>query len=1011
MFHAERDDDLHKNGINGRAVCFWSWNSDMAEKEIRLQMEEFAQGRFGGVIIHARAGLRIPYMGDAWFAAFRTAVAQAKRLGLEIYIYDEDGWPSGFASGRIPELGDAYCFKRLEHAASNRWGDRLLAVYRGDAQAGYRRIDPADAKEGDLFFGYTIDRHYVDLLYPDTAQKFLEFVYERYAAEVGDTFGDPIKGVFTDEPQLNCAGYPWSVGLPDAFEKAYGYSLWDNLWLLAADCGEYRRFRYEFWQLVGDMFRQTFTLPVSQWCERNGLVMTGHFACEDGLCDQISSCGGIMGHYALMQLPGIDYLGNRVTSPVLMKQAASVSRQFNGGEVLSETFGCSGWGVTLARLAWIWGWQSALGVTKPCFHLAAFTMEGRRKRDYPAFFSYQEPWWDVFPAFMTWVDRHNALMREGERLCRVLVIPPILGMMSEYREASGNRERNMRHSSQFRLLLENLLNLQVDFEIGDENLMRRFAAVENGRIRLGNCAYDWVFVADSDYNRSSTMKLLQTFAKQGGRLAYVNSIPDGAEENTADWPGTKLVQNRRDMLDKYLRYAGFPRTLTLLNPRTLTVASGLAVHVRRVENRLRIHVWNMSYDQSCHAVLEVKGDLAVSRLTPEGGWEILPRTRGGSQATYVPLRLAGGENLLLETGEAAEPPLLPPVWSVDGVETASVSLTDKNCLTLDRARFAVGSDALSEELPVVHIADRLYKAAESQPEADSVVLCYQFHCSGDFVPGEGSTLAFETRDNIGATLNGGDLLPRRTGWWMDRCIGEFDARGLLRPGRNEIRLTYRLRHAGTAAHVGEVFETERNRFFYPLEPDNVYLRGDFDIEAAGILSSTPGFHSLQQARFTVTPPTPKVWKDLTPQGLWFYRGDATLTFTVTAIPGTRTILSLKDLHAALAVWEVNGRTGPLFQAPFEADLTGCLQPGKNTVRLRLVGTNRNLLGPHHHVNGENIFVGPSTFRGERGFEDFVSPWIRTDNTWTDAYAFVPFGVGGIEIRRCAAPLALEQEAP
>ena len=312
MFHAERDDDLHKNGINGRAVCFWSWNSDMAEEEIRLQMEEFAQGRFGGVIIHARAGLRIPYMGDAWFAAFRTAVAQAKRLGLEIYIYDEDGWPSGFASGRIPELGDAYCFKRLEHAASNRWGDRLLAVYRGDAQAGYRRIAPADAKEGDLFFGYTIDRHYVDLLYPDTAQKFLEFVYERYAAEVGDTFGDPIKGVFTDEPQLNCAGYPWSVGLPDAFEKAYGYSLWDNLWLLAADCGEYRRFRYEFWQLVGDMFRQTFTLPVSQWCERNGLVMTGHFACEDGLCDQISSCGGIMGHYALMQLPGIDYLVTRL---------------------------------------------------------------------------------------------------------------------------------------------------------------------------------------------------------------------------------------------------------------------------------------------------------------------------------------------------------------------------------------------------------------------------------------------------------------------------------------------------------------------------------------------------------------------------------------------------------------------------------------------------------------------------------------------------------------------------
>lgn len=176
--------------------------------------------------------------------------------------------------------------------------------------------------------------------------------------------------------------------------------------------------------------------------------------------------------------------------------------------------------------------------------------------------------------------------------------------------------------------------------------------------------------------------------------------------------------------------------------------------------------------------------------------------------------------------------------------------------------------------------------------------------------------------------------------------------------------------------MGEVFETERNRFFYPLEPDNVYLRGDFDIEAAGILSSTPGFHSLQQARFTVTPPTPKVWKDLTPQGLWFYRGDAALTFTVTAIPGTRTILSLKDLHAALAVWEVNGRTGPLFQAPFEADLTGCLQPERTRCACDWWEPTATCWGPITISTEKTFSSAPVPFRGERGFEDFVSPWIR-----------------------------------
>lgn len=139
-------------GSTAGRYAFGAGTAIWPRRKFGLQMEEFAQGRFGGVIIHARAGLRIPYMGDAWFAAFRTAVAQAKRLGLEIYIYDEDGWPSGFASGRIPELGDAYCFKRLEHAASNRWGDRLLAVYRGDAKAGYRRIAPAGREGGRSLF-------------------------------------------------------------------------------------------------------------------------------------------------------------------------------------------------------------------------------------------------------------------------------------------------------------------------------------------------------------------------------------------------------------------------------------------------------------------------------------------------------------------------------------------------------------------------------------------------------------------------------------------------------------------------------------------------------------------------------------------------------------------------------------------------------------------------------------------------------------------------------------------
>ena len=79
------------------------------------------------------------------------------------------------------------------------------------------------------------------------------------------------------------------------------------------------------------------------------------------------------------------------------------------------------------------------------------------------------------------------------------------------------------------------------------------------------------------------------------------------------------------------------------------------------------------------------------------------------------------------------------------------------------------------------------------------------------------------------------------------------------------------------------------------------------------------------------------------------------------------------------------------------DITEALLPGENTVMVRLLGHNRNLLGPHHHIKGETAIVGPDTFEGRKGFEDFVSPDVREENTWTDSYHFIPFGCGRIKI--------------
>ena len=76
------------------------------------------------------------------------------------------------------------------------------------------------------------NRCYVDLLYPGVTEKFLEVTHEAYRRAVGDQFGKRIPGSFTDEPNLHPApngALPWTDGLPEEFQKRWGYSLVDNL--------------------------------------------------------------------------------------------------------------------------------------------------------------------------------------------------------------------------------------------------------------------------------------------------------------------------------------------------------------------------------------------------------------------------------------------------------------------------------------------------------------------------------------------------------------------------------------------------------------------------------------------------------------------------------------------------------------------------------------------------------------------------------------------------------------
>ncbi len=80
------------NTRDNGAVPFWFWNGDQQEGEITRQLELAAQGglKRGRRFMRVQ-GIRPNTCPSAGVALTRHTCEQAKRLGLDIWLYDEEG--------------------------------------------------------------------------------------------------------------------------------------------------------------------------------------------------------------------------------------------------------------------------------------------------------------------------------------------------------------------------------------------------------------------------------------------------------------------------------------------------------------------------------------------------------------------------------------------------------------------------------------------------------------------------------------------------------------------------------------------------------------------------------------------------------------------------------------------------------------------------------------------------------------------------------------------------------
>ncbi|MBQ8576475.1 MAG: hypothetical protein IJ449_00690 [Clostridia bacterium] len=976
--------DVKEHAITHGSIPFWSWNDRLDEEELRRQIRVMHELGMNGFFMHARGGLETEYLSDEWFSCVDACVDEAKKYGMEAWSYDENGWPSGFAGGKLLEDPKNHA-TYLKYQKTETWPDceHILGVYVLCDGKLSRVTAPVDGAVEYHVITQAWDSSYVDTLDAEITKKFLCETHDEYKKRGNaEDFGHAMPGFFTDEPQYYRWGTVWSDKMPAEFMSAYGYDVMDKLPALFIDFDGDKEFRYDYWKLCHKLFINHWVKIVYEWCEENGCRLTGHAVEETSLAGQMMCIGGVMPFYEYEHIPGIDYLGRGLNDDVAAKQLGSACAQLGKDKALSEMFGCCGWDVTPTELKRITELQYANGVNVMCQHLYAYSIRGQRKRDYPANYSEHLPWQEQMKSFDNYYNNLGYLLSRGEEYANTLVIHPIHAAYLTYKRG-GEYGSVKEVEDAFHALSNKLSQAQIPYHWGDECMMAKMAKVEGDKIRVGLCTYDYIVIPSFDTIDASTVALLKEFLANGGKVWCYGDKPtriEGkkAESDLAFLASTVSFEEIAAAAEVKLN-AGDRQT-------------GFRQMVRKTSSGRIVYAVNLNADKNT-----VK-DVTISVAGAKGMVEIDLDTL---EAKPVRGKIVDGafvitqdfeysaSHVYLESEECA--PVCPcaskaeakPI-KVDKPFTPAVA--PENELTIDH--FAIsfdGGKTYSEQRPLECIRDRLLRDRYKGKVTLKAVFTV------DDIP---ETLNLVTEPLAGATYTvNGKPLTVGSDWWLDRSFRTTDILSLVVKGENEIICTFDYFQRDYVHYVlyAGVSESLRNCLVFDTEIECMYLVGRFALKTPGAFEDSVRescIYNSTEFAITTQDKIPFDAKNIVTCGYPFFAGTLKLESVYTYEKGGAAELHVPGRYAVCEV-SVNGKPAGTLMFTDHIDLSDFLSEGENVITLALTNSNRNLMGPHHGHDPEPWGVGPTTFSMENGWDE-----NNTCPAYVNRYAFVRFGIDG-----------------
>lgn len=660
---------------------FWLWNAPLEPERLRTQLHDMAAHGMRSVCVlpmpHAfrpdnTNNLLDPdYLTPEFLARTRLAVDEAAALGMKWWLYDEGGWPSGQALGKVtqnhPEFGQHTLVREpvADTAPYTVPSDALALV----VEQTKRVVLPGETwtpQAGETACIYKVRRGgYVDLLNPDATRRFLEITHEAYRAALAPHCGKTVHFAFTDEPNCPNLNPPksitWTPHMDALFRERYGREITDILPLLFSPPGSdadraVGRARIDLYDLWTARFRDAYFLPIRDWCRQSGLASGGHLNGEDETLNAARyGFGHALRQLRAMDVPGVDVIWRQLfpgqEKPHFFPKYASSAAHQNGTRfAVSESFCVYGNGLTPAQAKWVIDYQYVRGINLLVVGCLPLTTQDHHMTGERPHFGSVDPLWDTEAELWKYVARMGYLLSCGTPGIRTALYYPVRDIWALGLQATRAADTHDQ-------LAQELLATQRDFDlIDDDLLMDPQTRIEGGQLVAGAMRYDTIVCGDVQWMAPQSLERLRAFAAAGGRVVCLGHEPgtDGAPgtEKTA-YPSIEAAA------------AAVPATATLEPP---------SRHVRVVSRRVDdgdILVLLNEGAQPYEGVLRVESPFAYTIQLATGRLQCLPRAErvnvqleaGATAAYYLsakardadPLREPSQDILVLDDRLQARP--------------------------------------------------------------------------------------------------------------------------------------------------------------------------------------------------------------------------------------------------------------------------------------------------------------------------------------------------------------------